>query len=87
MTLSSACAHGIYLRLFWQLLFVQMVILVGFLYFSLISLGGYLLLLGFDAEHAQPQRLMALAGGALILLASLWLLKLAMPRRISPAGG
>ena len=69
-------------RLFWRLLFAQVLLLGAFLYLSLITLGGYLLLLGFDAEHPQPQRLMALAGGGLILLVGLWLLKVAMPRRI-----
>lgn len=38
-------------RLFWRLLFAQVLVLAAFLYISLISLGGYLLLLGFDAEH------------------------------------
>jgi len=71
-------------RLFWRLLFVPVVVLGAFLYLSLISLGGYLLMLGFDAEQPQPQRLMALAGGGLILLVGFWLLRVAMPRRISP---
>jgi len=70
-------------RLFWRLLFAQVLLLGAFLYLSLISLGSYLLLLGFDGEQQQPQRLMALAGGGLILLVGLWLLKVAMPRRIS----
>lgn len=71
-------------RLFWRLLFLQVVVLGAFLYISLISLGGYLLLLGFDAEHSQQQRLMALAGGGVIMLVGVWLLKVAVPRRISP---
>ncbi|MQG94274.1 hypothetical protein [Pseudomonas sp. MN1F] len=71
-------------RLFWRLLFAQVLLLGAFLYLSLITLAGYLLLLGFDAEQQQSQRLMALAGGGLILLVGLWLLKVAMPRRISP---
>ncbi|WP_339443010.1 hypothetical protein [Pseudomonas hunanensis] len=71
-------------RLFWRLVFAQVLVLGAFLYISLISLGGYLLLLGFDAEHSQ-QRMLALAGGGMIMVLSLWLLKVAMPRRISPA--
>lgn len=71
-------------RLLWRLLFAQVLLIGAFLYLSLITLGGYLLVLGFDAQHAQPQRWMALAGGGLILLVGLWLLKVAMPRRISP---
>lgn len=84
MTQSNACERVVRPRLFWRLLFAQVIVLGAFLYLSLISLGGYLLMLGFDAEHPQPQRLMALAGGGLIVLVSLWLLKVAMPRRISP---
>ena len=72
-------------RLFWRLLFALVIVLGAFLYLSLISLGGYLLMLGFDAEHPQPQRWMALAGGGGIMLVGLWLLKVAMPRRVSPA--
>jgi len=70
--------------LFWRLLFAQVLLMGAFLYLSLITLGGYLLMLGFDAQHPQPQRWMALAGGGLILLVGLWLLKVAMPRRVSP---
>ncbi|MEN5034036.1 hypothetical protein [Pseudomonas sp. TWI929] len=84
MTQSNACERVVRPRLFWRLLFAQVIVLGAFLLLSLISLGGYLLMLGFDAEHPQPQRLMALAGGGLIVLVSLWLLKVAMPRRISP---
>jgi membrane protein DedA with SNARE-associated domain len=65
-------------------LFALVTLLGAFLYVSLISLGGYLLMLGFDAEHPQPQRMMALAGGGGILLVGLWLLKVALPRRVSP---
>jgi len=65
-------------------LFALVTLLRAFLYVSLISLGGYLLMLGFDAEHPQPQRMMALAGGGGILLLGLWLLKVALPRRVSP---
>ncbi|MNU01067.1 hypothetical protein D3C72_2443550 [compost metagenome] len=68
-------------------MFAQVLVLAAFLYISLISLislGGYLLLLGFDAEHSQQQRMLALAGGGMIMLLSLWLLKVAMPRCISP---
>lgn len=84
MIQSSASERIVRPRLFWRLLFVLVVVLGAFLYLSLISLGGYLLLLGLDAEHPQSQRLMALAGGGFILLVGLWLLKVAMPRRISP---
>ena len=83
MTLSDTPERIVHPRLLWRLLFVLVVVLAAFLYLSLISLGCYLLMLGFDAEHSQPQRLMALAGGGLILLVGLWLLKVAMPRRIS----
>ncbi|MUT49996.1 hypothetical protein GNP06_04805 [Pseudomonas sp. TDA1] len=65
-------------------MFARVTLLRAFLYVSLISLGGYLLMLGFDAEHPQPQRMMALAGGGGILLLGLWLLKVALPRRVSP---
>jgi membrane protein DedA with SNARE-associated domain len=65
-------------------LFALVTLLGAFLYVSLISFGGYLLMLGFDAEHPQPQRMMALAGGGGILLMGLWLLKVALPRRVSP---
>jgi hypothetical protein len=65
-------------------LFARVTLLRAFLYVSLISLGGYLLMLGFDAEHPQSQRMMALAGGGGILLLGLWLLKVALPRRVSP---
>lgn len=71
-------------RLIWRLLFMVVVLLGGFLYLGLICLGGYLLMLGFEAERLQPQRLMALGGGTLILLVGLWLLKVVMPRRMSP---
>ncbi|MFJ4344361.1 hypothetical protein [Pseudomonas sp. NPDC089401] len=71
-------------RLIWRLLLWKVLLLGVFLYLSLLSLGGYLLMLGFDAGHPQPQRLMALAGGAGIVLVSLWLLKVAMPRRLGP---
>lgn len=84
MTLSDTSERIVHPRLLWRLLFALVVVLAAFLYLSLISLGGYLLMLGFDAEHSQPQRLMALTGGGLILLVGLWLLKVAMPRRISP---
>lgn len=85
MTQSDACERVVRPRLFWRLLFALVIVLGAFLYLSLISLGGYLLMLGFDAEHPQPQRWMALAGGGGIMLVGLWLLKVAMPRRISPA--
>ncbi|KIY41018.1 hypothetical protein TZ03_08950 [Pseudomonas sp. 10-1B] len=84
MTESKASGRIVRPRLFWRLLFAQVVVLGAFLYLSLLSLGGYLLVLGFGAEHPQPQRLMALAGGGGIVLVALWLLKVAMPRRISP---
>ncbi|WP_455886960.1 hypothetical protein [Pseudomonas rustica] len=85
MAQSDANERVVRPRLFWRLLFALVIVLGAFLYLSLISLGGYLLMLGFDAEHPQPQRWMALAGGAVIMLVGLWLLKVAMPRRISPA--
>lgn len=84
MTQGRAGEHVVRPRLFWRLVFAQVVVLGVFLYVSLISLGGYLLLLGFDAEHPEPQRFMALAGGGVIMLVCLWLLKVAMPRRMSP---
>ncbi|WP_060513476.1 hypothetical protein [Pseudomonas sp. NBRC 111124] len=83
-TSSSNAGRTVRPRLFWRLLFAQVMLMGAFLYLSLITLGGYLLMLGFDAEHPQPQRLMALGGGGLILLVGLWLLKVAMPRRVSP---
>lgn len=82
MTQSDACERVVRPRLFWRLLFAQVIVLGAFLYLSLVSLGVYLLMLGFDAQH--PQRLMAPAGGGVIMLVGLWLLKVAMPRRISP---
>ena len=85
MAQSDASECIVRLRLLWRLLFALVIVLGAFLYLSLISLGGYLLMLGFDAEHPQPQRWMALAGGGGIMLVGLWLLKVAMPRRISPA--
>ena len=84
MTQGRAGERVVRPRLFWRLVFAQVVVLGVFLYVSLISLGGYLLLLGFDAEHPEPQRFMALAGGGVIMLVCLWLLKVAMPRRMSP---
>ena len=85
MAQSDASERVVRPRLLWRLLFALGIVLGAFLYLSLISLGGYLLMLGFDAEHPQPQRWMALAGGGGIMLVGLWLLKVAMPRRISPA--
>ncbi|CAI3806560.1 hypothetical protein GLGCALEP_04253 [Pseudomonas sp. MM221] len=85
MTQPDASERVVRPRLFWRLLFALVIVLGAFLYLSLISLGGYLLMLGFDGEHPQPQRWMALAGGGVIMLVGLWLLKVAMPRRISPA--
>ncbi len=84
MTQGRAGERVVRPRLFWRLVFAQVVVLGVFVYVSLISLGGYLLLLGFDAEHPEPQRFMALAGGGVIMLVCLWLLKVAMPRRMSP---
>ncbi|MCE7762983.1 hypothetical protein GQL56_10060 [Pseudomonas putida] len=85
MAKSDAGERVVRPRLLWRLLFALVIVLGAFLYLSLISLGGYLLMLGFDAGHPQPQRWMALAGGGVIMLVGLWLLKVAMPRRISPA--
>ncbi|MFK0096049.1 hypothetical protein [Pseudomonas sp. NPDC090592] len=84
MTQPDPCERVVRPRLFWRVLFAQVIVLGAFLFLSLISLGGYLLMLGFDAEHPQAQRLLALAGGGVIMLVGLWLLKVAMPRRISP---
>ncbi|MFJ4433455.1 hypothetical protein ACIPZG_21090 [Pseudomonas sp. NPDC089395] len=71
-------------RWYWRVLFAHVLLLGAFLYISLASLGGYLLMLGFADEHPQPQRLMALGGGGAIVLVCLWLLNVAMPRRVSP---
>jgi hypothetical protein len=71
-------------KLFWRLLFLLVCLLAAFLYAGFMSLGGYLLMLGFDQEHPEPQRFLALGGGASILLLGLWLLKVAMPRRLVP---
>ncbi|MFJ2982277.1 MULTISPECIES: hypothetical protein [unclassified Pseudomonas] len=81
---SNANGRVVRPRLFWRLVFLQVMLLGGFLYLSLICLGGYLLMLGLDADHPLQQRLLALGGGGVILLVGLWLLKVAMPRRISP---
>ncbi|QVM93482.1 hypothetical protein JYG34_10870 [Pseudomonas entomophila] len=72
-------------RLFWRLLFIQVCLLGAFLYVGLMCLGGYLVMLAIDEQHPDPQRFMALCGGALILLVGLWLLKVAMPRRLVPS--
>lgn len=72
-------------KLFWRLLFVLVCLLAAFLYAGFMSLGGYLLMLGFDPLHPEPQRFTALGGGGLILLVGLWLLKVAMPRRLVPS--
>ena len=71
-------------RWYWRVLFAHVLLLGVFLYISLASLGGYLFMLGFADEHSQSQRLMALGGGGVIMLVCLWLLKVAMPRRVSP---
>lgn len=71
-------------RLLWRLLFIQVLLMGGFLYLSLLCLGGFLLMVGFDGGQPLAQRLMALTGGGLILLEGLWLLKVAMPRRLVP---
>ncbi len=71
-------------RLFWRLLFAQVVLLAAFLYVCLICLGGYLLMLAFDAEYPDTQRLQALLGGGSITLVGAWLVKVALPRRLSP---
>lgn len=71
-------------RLFWRLLFAQVVLLAAFLYVCLICLGGYLLMLAFDAEYPDTQRLQALLGGGSITLFGAWLVKVALPRRLSP---
>ena len=71
-------------RLFWRLLFAQVLLLAAFLYLCLLCLGGYLLILAFDVGYPQAQRLHALLGGGSITLIGAWLLKVAMPRRASP---
>ncbi|PYC28704.1 hypothetical protein [Pseudomonas mosselii] len=71
-------------KLFWRLLFLLVCLLAAFLYAGFMSLGGYLLMLGLDPQHPESQRYMALGGGASILLLGLWLLKVAMPRRLVP---
>ncbi|MBI6895761.1 hypothetical protein JET64_02965 [Pseudomonas putida] len=71
-------------KLFWRLLFLLVCLLAAFLYAGFMSLGGYLLMLGLDQQHPEPQRMLALGGGASILLLGLWLLKVAMPRRLVP---
>ena len=83
---NTSKAHGriVRPRLIWRLLFMLVVLMGAFLYFSLICVGAYLLMLGFDVEHPLKQRLMTLGAGGLISLVGLWLLKVAMPRRISP---
>lgn len=70
-------------RLLWRLLFAQVMLLAAFLYLCLICLGGYLLMLAFDVEYPGTQRLHALLGGGSITLIGAWLLKVAMPRRVS----
>ncbi|MBK5003339.1 hypothetical protein IAE37_005615 [Pseudomonas sp. S31] len=72
-------------RLFWRLLFAHVVVAAAFLYLCLICLGGYLLMLAFDVEYPEAQRLHALLGGGSITLIGAWLLKVAMPRRVSPS--
>ena len=76
--------HIVRPRLFWRPLFIQVLLMGGFMYVSLLCIGAFLLMVGFDAQHSEAQRLMALAGGGLILLVSLWLLEVAMPRRLVP---
>ncbi|QXI40457.1 hypothetical protein [Pseudomonas xantholysinigenes] len=72
-------------KLFWRLLFILVCLVGAFLYAGFMSLGGYLLMLGFDQLHPEPQRFMALGGGGAIVLVGLWLLKVAMPRRLVPS--
>ncbi|EKT4524554.1 hypothetical protein WCE02_05930 [Pseudomonas juntendi] len=84
VTPSPANTRVVRPKLFWRLVFAQVYLLAIFLYLSLAALGGYLLMLGFDGLHPQPQRTLALAGGAVIVLVCLWLLKVAMPRRLGP---
>lgn len=71
-------------RLFWRIVFAQVLVLAAFLHFSLLCLGGYLLMIGFDALHTVEQRGLAIAVGSGVVLACLWLLKVTMPRRLSP---
>lgn len=71
-------------KLFWRIVFAQVFVIAGFLYFSLLCLGGYLLMIGFDAQHAVQQRGLAIAAGGGVVLACLWLLRVTMPQRLSP---
>lgn len=71
-------------RLFWRIMFAQVFVLAAFLYFSLLCLGGYLLMIGFDAQHTVQQRGLAIAAGGGVVLACLWLFRVTMPRRLSP---
>lgn len=71
-------------KLFWRVLLLLVCLLAAFLFVGLMGLGSYLVVLGLDELRLASQRLMALGGGALILLVGLWLLKVAMPRRLVP---
>jgi len=71
-------------KLFWRIVFAQVFVIAAFLYFSLLCLGGYLLMIGFDAEHTVQQRGLAIAAGGGVVLACLWLLRVTMPHRLSP---
>lgn len=84
-TPSNSAGRTVRPKLFWRLLFIQVCLVGAFLYAGFMSLGAYLLILGFDPQHPEPQRFMALGGGGLIMLIGLWLLKVAMPRRLMPS--
>lgn len=71
-------------KLFWRVLLLLVCLLAAFLFVGLMGLGSYLVVLGLDELHSASQRLMAVGGGAVILLVGLWLLKVAMPRRLVP---
>lgn len=82
--LPSAAGRAGRPKLFWRVLFLLVFLLAAFLFVGLMGLGSYLVVLGLDEPRSGSQRLMALGGGALILLVGLWLLKVAMPRRLVP---
>ncbi|AZL69329.1 MULTISPECIES: hypothetical protein [Pseudomonas] len=81
---ASAAGRVVRPKLFWRVLLLLVCLLAAFLFVGLMGLGSYLVVLGLDELHSASQRLMAVGGGAVILLVGLWLLKVAMPRRLVP---
>lgn len=81
---ASAAGRVVRPKLFWRVLLLLVCLLAAFLIVGLMGLGGYLVVLGLDELRTGSQRFMALGAGALILLVGLWLLKVAMPRRLVP---